>query len=283
MSNVLKHSSQKAGLLSKVAISFLLLGLLLASPLAGMALAQTRIVVLPFYTEEGQDARAGGAETRHYRRMMGFITNQLVRHGFEVISPFARDAQEREYNRVMERAREDSSLACMEMCKKYGTDAAYIVWLTVRLRPTSDRLWMASARVDGEGYDSGGRLLGANVSKTFKITKWYRDDAIAEVEKEVGDTVGRELTKWSGRRGHDTVRASSGSTGFDGPGSDGGGVLERNLSKTANLINVRLDGANEYELTEIFGKVINTATGVVEAKRYSTSIQPENPQASFAT
>jgi hypothetical protein len=48
-----------------------------------------------------------------------------------------------------------------------------------------------------------------------------------------------------------------------------------------NFINVRLDGATEYELTEVFGKVINTVTGVVEAKRYSSRIAPDNPQACF--
>ena len=48
-----------------------------------------------------------------------------------------------------------------------------------------------------------------------------------------------------------------------------------------NFINVRLDGATEYELTEVFGKVINTVTGVVEAKRYSSRIIPDNPQACF--
>ena len=98
------------------------------------AMAQTRIVVLPFYVEEGADSKEGGKSTLHYRRMMRFINNQLTRHGFEVINPFAKDASEKEYNRVMERAREDSTLACLEMCKKYSVDVSYVVWLKVKVK-----------------------------------------------------------------------------------------------------------------------------------------------------
>ena len=45
-----------------------------------------------------------------------------------------------------------------------------------------------------------------------------------------------------------------------------------------NIIEVRLDGATEYTLSEVFAKVINTAAGVVEAKRMASSIVPNNPQ-----
>jgi hypothetical protein len=235
----------------------------------------TRIVVLPFYTEEGRDARDAGMQTLHYRRMMRFINNALARHGFEVINPFAREASEREYNRVMERAREDSPLACLEMCKKYGTDVAYIVWLHVRLEGDRGGLCKARARVDGEGYDSAGRDLGAGVSKTFKLSSRYCDDAIADVEKEIGDLVGMRLTAWQGRSHRDRISSSHGGGGGEG------GVLQRRADALSSLIDVRLDGANEYELSEVFGKVINTATGVVEAKRYSSQLIPDNPQASW--
>jgi hypothetical protein len=234
----------------------------------------TRIVVLPFYTEEGRDARDAGMKTLHYRRMMRFINNALARHGFEVINPFAQEASEREYNRTMERAREDSPLACLEMCKKYGTDVAYIVWLNVRVEADSGGVCKARARVDGEGYDSAGRDLGAGVSKTFKLSSRYCDDAIADVEKEIGDLVGTRLTAWQGRSRRDQVSSSHG-------GGGEGGVLQRRADALSNLIDVRLDGANEYELAEVFGKVVNSATGVMEAKRYSSQMIPDNPQASW--
>ena len=248
------------------------------------AFAQTRIVVLPFYTEEGRDANQGGTATDHMRRVMRFINNQLVRHDFEVINAFAKESAEREYNRVMERAREDSVLAAMEMTRKYGVDAAYIIWLDVKVRQTQDGYCKAKARLDGEGYDSGGRDLGVGVSKTFNITKRDCDDAIAEVEKEVGDLVGRKLTAWSGGPAGGTVvsggGATSGGGGYAEP-STSGGALARNAAKYENMINVRLDGATEYELAEVFGKVVNTSTGVVEAKRFGSRIVPDNPQACF--
>ncbi len=253
----------------------------------------TRIVVLPFYNEEGVDTKDGGEATLHYRRMMRFINNQLVRHDFEVINPFASDASMREYNRVQERAREDSSLAGLEMCKKYGTDAAYIVWLKVKPRKTADGYCKASARLDGEGYDSAGHDLGVGVSKTFKVTRRECDDAIAEVEKEVGDLVGRKLTAWSG--GGRTVLPSNTApvaaapamtqaaavTVTPHPATSTGGALARNIKKHESLITVRLDGATDYEVVEAFGKVVNTVTGVIAAKRYSSRIVPDNPQASY--
>jgi len=263
-------------------ISFLIAALLFGSVFANNAMAQTRIVVIPLYTEEGREAKDGGSQTLHYRRAMGFIENQLVRHGFEVINPFAKDASEAEYNRVMERAREDSPLASKDMCKKYAVDVAYIVWLNVKVKRTSDGYCKANARLDGQGYDSAGRSLGANVSKTFKATRRDCDNAIAEVEKEVGDLVGRKLTAWRDSRAKGSVvTADSDVSRKPGSTQTESGVLKRRTDALENLINVRLDGATEYELTEVFGKVINTVTGVVEAKRYSSSLIPDNPQACF--
>ena len=194
-----------------VYISFLIAALLLGMALAENAVARTRIVVIPLYTEEGRDANDGGSQTLHYRRTMGFIENQLVRHGFEVINPFARDASEAEFNRMMETSREDSVLACKNMCKKYAVDAAYIVWLNVKRKRTPDGYCKAKALLDGQGYDSAGRSLGANVSKSFKVTRRDCDDAVAEAEKEIGDLVGRKLTAWSGESRDAAVATDGGS------------------------------------------------------------------------
>jgi hypothetical protein len=261
--------------------------LILGNGLLAKALAQspTRIVVLPFYTEEGKDIKDARYAAKHYRRMMKFINNQLVRHGFEVINPFAKEGSEEEYNRVMQRAREDSPLAARDMCKKYGTEIAYIVWLTVKTDNTADGYCKASASLDGEGYDSAGRDLGAGVYKTFIVTRRDCDQAIAEAEKEIGDLVGRKLTAWSGMSKSTTVVSgtSGAGTAASGDTTQEGGVLARRAKELENLIEVRLDGATEYTLSEIFGKVINTAKGVVEAKRTSSNIVPDNPQACWVT
>ena len=256
---------------------------MLFSTFASSALAQQRVIVLPFYVEEGRDANEGGNATLHFRRMMRFINNQLVRHDFEVINPFAKDASEREFNRTMERAREDSPMACMEVCKRYGVDAAYIVWLRVKIRQTQDGFCKAKARLDGEGYDSAGHDLGIGVSKSWVETARDCDDAIAECEKEVGDVVGRKLTAWSG--GSSRGGSSGGGAAVVGSssGSGTGGALARNLKKYENILEVRLDGATEYEAAEAMGKVINTATGVLEAKRYGSNVVPNNPKASWST
>ncbi|MDL1959383.1 MAG: hypothetical protein LWX01_07560 [Deltaproteobacteria bacterium] len=251
----------------------------LCTGLKGHALAQTRIVVVPFYTEEGSEKW----DSRHYRRILSFINNQLVRHDFEVVNRRGTELKEEEYNRYMETAHKDSALASLEMCKKYATDLAYIVWLKVKRERTSDGYCRAEVRLEGEGYDSAGRDLGAAVSKKFVVTKRDCDDAIAEAEKEVADLVGRKLTAWHGSGSGRVVSTEPVSTGTRHTGSDSegeGGVIQRRADKLENLINVRLDGATEYELTEVFGKVLNTARGIAEAKRYRSRIEPDNPQAS---
>ncbi len=218
-----------------------------------------RVAVLPHYMEEGLDAGEGKAAL-HYRRTIGFINNHLVRNGFEVINTFAG---------------EDSSLAPMEMCSKYGVDIAYIVRLEVKAKPVADNLCKAQARLDCQGYDSAGRNLGANVFKTFTATGKDCFDAIVEAEKNVGDEVGRTLAAWRGR----SHGGTSGSRGRYDSGAVEGGVLKRGAVELENLIEVRLDGATEYELSEVFGKVINTVSGVTKTKRYSSQIDSDNPSA----
>ena len=263
------------------ALALLAGALLLAAQTAAAQSGPQRIVVLPFYTEEGVDVTDAGYEARHYRRIIRLINNQLVRHGFEVISSHATELKETEYNRLRERAREDSSLAAREMTRKYGVDVAYVVWLDVSRRTTGDGYCRAKARVEGEGYDSGARDLGAGVIKTFTLTRRECDDAVIEAEKEVGDEVGRTLTAWRGGRSgaHGTGTSGTGTTA-GGPG--GGGVIETNTDALGSLINVRLEGATEYELVELFGKVLHTVRGVAEASIYRTTVEPGNPQASLA-
>lgn len=243
-----------------------------------------RIVTLPFYSEEGRDVNDGDSATLHYRRMMRFINNQLNRHDFEVINPFAKDAAEREYNRIQEIAREDSSLAVLELTKKYGVDAVYLTWLKVKVKKTDDGYCKASARLDGEGFDSAAHDLGVGVSKTFKVTRRDCDDSIAEVEKEVGDLVGRTLTAWSGKQRSNVVvgSAATAPAAAVAEGGQSGGALAKSIRKNQKYLSIQLNGATDYPIVEVFGKVVKTARGVEYAKNYGQRIIPDNPQACFA-
>jgi hypothetical protein len=242
------------------------------------AASPVRIVVLPFYVEEGVDASKGGVLKTHYRRTMRQINNHLDRNDFEVINPFAKENIEKEYDHVAERAREDSVLAVREVCEKYGVDVAYIVWLNVKMRKTADGYYKATAIIDGEGYDAGGRDLGVGLTETYKVTRRDRDEAVVEVEKYAGDVVGQMLTTWRHKRG-DQYAVTTTSASSSSPSE---GRLMQNSRKHENTLQVRLDGATDYEIAEVFGKVLNTATGVVDAKRVGGSIVRNNPQASYA-
>jgi len=61
-------------------------------------------------------------------------------------------------------------------------------------------------------------------------------------------------------------------------GGVSGGVLEQNLRQYEKLVTVRLDGATDAAVAEVFGKIVSTAPGVVSSKRYSTEIIPDDPQ-----
>ena len=252
------------------ALALLAGALLLAAWTAAAQSGPLRIVVLPFYTEEGADVTDGGYEGRHYRRIIRFINNQLVRHRLEAMSPGAIELREEEYNRLREVAREDSSLAAREMTRKYGVDVAYVVWLDVNRRTTDDGYCRAKARVEGEGYDSGARDIGAGVIKTFTLTRRDCDDAVIEAEKEVGDKVGRLLADRLGR------------SGTPGTGSPPRDPDDDDADPLRSRINMRLEGATEYELVEVFGKVLHTVRGVTEASVYRITVDSGNPQASRA-
>jgi len=58
------------------------------------------------------------------------------------------------------------------------------------------------------------------------------------------------------------------------------GPLAESIQLYEDRINVRLDGANDAAVTEVFGKIVSSAGGVVDARRYSTVIVADNPQAS---
>ena len=245
--------------------------ILLSLNLAESASVQIRIVIAPFYAEDGMDTDAHKQVSRHYRRVIRFISNPLVKHGYEVLNPFAREMNEKEYNRILQRAKEDSPLAAKDLNKKYATDIAFIIWVDVNQRKTVDGYCKATVDFNGEGYDSTGRDLGIGTQKNFIVTKRECRVALAEAEKELGILIGRKLAVQIDKK-EELIAKPTGNkriTDTDKP------------QQIDNIIEVRLDGANEYILTEVFAKVINTASGVVEAKRMASSIVPNNPQASW--
>lgn len=59
-------------------------------------------------------------------------------------------------------------------------------------------------------------------------------------------------------------------------------IMAQNSQRSEKVINIRLNGAADYELVEVFGKVLNKSQGVLEAKRHGSRIVPDNPRACFA-
>lgn len=58
------------------------------------------------------------------------------------------------------------------------------------------------------------------------------------------------------------------------------GSFGTNFYQYDNLINVRLDGANDASVAEAFGKIVGSSEGVVGSTMYGSRIVPDTPQAS---
>ena len=56
-----------------------------------------------------------------------------------------------------------------------------------------------------------------------------------------------------------------------------GGILQREIQASENLVSVKLLGVTDYEITEIFDVLLMNAPGVMEAKRYRFRLDPRKP------
>lgn len=153
-----------------------------------------RLVVIPGYVESGDDLFYDEEVLDHYRRTMRFINNQLVKHGFEVINPVAKDLNSEDHTGLIDRSASVARSICERLTEKYETDAAYVIWLDIFARRTPDGFCEVQARVDGEGYDAAGRDLGAGLAKDFTTVQEECVEAVEMAEKEIGTLVGRVLT-----------------------------------------------------------------------------------------
>ena len=176
--------------MSSIKVTLCTLGLL--ASLAVQA-APTRIVVVPFFEESGTSVSP--STRHHHRRVAGFINKQLVRAGFEVINPTAAGLNEADYNALLRRSRRDSSRTALDLNRRFGTDLSYIIWLRASTQRTQEGLCRARVNIEGEGYDSAGRDLGAAIDDRATVTRKHCDNALADAEAELGDRVGRMLAR----------------------------------------------------------------------------------------
>ncbi len=176
--------------------TFCALGLLASFTVQAASTAPTRIVVVPFFQESG--TAVSSSTRRHHRRVVRFINSELTRAGFEVINPTAAGLNDAEYNALLRRARRNSSAAALDLNQRFGTDLSYIVWLSARTERTQEGLCRARVNIEGEGYDSAGRDLGAAVQDRIEVTRKHCENALADAEMELGNRVGRTLARSSG-------------------------------------------------------------------------------------
>ncbi|MBC8466782.1 MAG: hypothetical protein H8D55_02975, partial [Deltaproteobacteria bacterium] len=68
---------------------------------------------------------------------------------------------------------------------------------------------------------------------------------------------------------------SSGSC--SGSHTGGCGILQQEIKARKDLISVKLLGVTEYEVTEMFNDLLISAPGVMEARRYRFTLDPQRP------
>lgn len=272
-----------------------LLGLcLVAAPKSAPAAAakQTRIVVLPMFSVDGQHLSESGVVRSHYLTVMGPIENRLVQSGsFEVVDPLAAETGVKEYQRTLDTARSQTALAVRNVAQKYAVDLVYLVDLEVRVNEVEPGMYEAVTKVQGRGFDSANRNLGLNLDRTYRHSSEDRSLAVNEVEKEAGRSIARILTdRPEAAPATPAVPATapaapvaSGADPVAGAGvASGKSPIERGALEHENVVMIRLDGATSPEIAEAFGKILNGALGVVEAKLYSAHLDPSARQSSYA-
>ncbi len=165
-----------------------------------------RVVVLPAFSEQGEDA-GSDASNGNYRRAMRFINNQLVRHDFHVVNPFGFGAGADVFHQAMAQARKNSQKVCTALCKQFQVDYVYIVWLKTSVTELENARFQATAFLEGEGYNRVGKDIGRGLGKKMHWTADSRAGAMEVAEKEIGDLVGRTLAG-PGRRKRSPVNGS---------------------------------------------------------------------------
>lgn len=243
-------------------------------------LAQTKIVILPMYTEAGVRMDNSNYALSHYRQINHFITERLIHNGFEVVSPYAIDAISEQYNHTMMRAQKDATLTVLEMTRTYSSDIAYLLWLDVSKFTTADGMCKVVAALKSDGYNRAAKNLRIGLSRTLSYTRSSCHEASMKAEEEVAELILRKMT---------TVRGSSGYKGrrHTQPEQQAliprGGILQEKAAALEHTINIKLMQVTEPDVIFIFDKLLQNLPGVTDTKNYQLSIRPENPQASYSS
>lgn len=244
----------------------LMLILLLMASNTLMAAMPYTIMVLPFYAEQDGQSENSSLQ-RNYRRVGSLLNNYLINQGkgqFDVVNLSAANLRQKDYDQLAQRFREDSQASVADLNRRYSTDAVYIIWLEATARH-EDKLCQVTLTMDGEGYSSDGRALGASISAYSASSTNDCNRSLRKAEKDVSDKIGSFIVDKILKN----INQLSGSSS---------GLYTGNQQFFAT---VRLDGITEYEPIEVMGKVLNTVRGVLHAKRLGGNLNPNNPQASY--
>ena len=260
-------------------LSVVLFAILMVFVNSNVALAvKTSIVVVPHYVEEGLESK-DSVDKDHFRRLIRVINNRLVKSGFEVINAAATEAIVHDQEKDFEISKTDSRMNGESICHKYGTDLAYLLWVKIKTEKTTDGYYKVRAFLEGECYDSAGRDVGASISKVLKLTKKDRAEAIWKVEEDVAYKLARILTAWNKRNHSSNYQSNRNNNSvINSNTTDTSNALQKRVNVLKNSYRVHLRGATQNTVTEVFGKVLNTATGVISVVQQSSKLIPDSPQ-----
>lgn len=222
-----------------------------------------RIAVVPIYNEQGVTLDSV-TQIRYFREIAGYISTDLVRWGgYLVIDSFAKEASDKELQKMLQAGRDETVRGVLDMTKRYSVDAVFIIDIDVRFgaNPEPDsyasREYVGYASVNLFGYDSGARNIGADMRKSSMVNgkniNLVRDNLI----QQVSHNVSRELA----------ARYQ---------------FIWQAVKQTDKLIELELIGATEYEPIQALGIILNHAAGVMEARQLSQQIDPTNPNNCFS-
>jgi len=203
------------------------------------------IVILPF--KKDLDYSLTNENKSLYERIIGLISNHLV-EDFIVIDPFAAELKEYEYQAYWKLAHKKPKTTCIEICRRFACDIAYIAWIDQKETPTADGYHRVTTSFEGNGYDAAARTLGINFSETVNRTLMNFFDAQRESHKILAEIVGEELLL----------------------------KLRKHSTLYKNILTVRVEGNISAVGFEIFNEVINSVEGVDHSSLKTQTVSPNH-------
>lgn len=146
-----------------------------------------------------------------------------------------------------------------KLTKAHGLDGLIYVNIENTLTQTDEGIYNSFVSTYVEGFDTTGRYLGFSDEKELIIKNENRDIAGQTAETEMAVRIGKYLVRELNERNS--------------------GLFHHTMAKP--VVSVSLYRLNSYEMAELFGKIIESTRGVMDARVVRLDLFKDKPKKSY--